>query len=78
MTNPDDRNRLMIFPVAKKALLDWFRDNTSLGRDFPGADVIAVHYDFDSDEFWFKARHPEFPVREDGQVIPRLELTQVG
>lgn len=80
MMDDPDRNRLAIFPVTKEALLDWFKANTSLGTEFPGADVLAVHYDFHSDTFLFKFRHPSLPslTMMDGEPIPRIELVVSG
>ncbi len=69
-----NERRNAIFEISRKSLLDYILAETDFRERYPDADQIAVHYDFDSDCFWFKFRHPSLEPVPDGSPRPRISL----
>lgn len=61
---------LGMFRVSADFLRTVILANSDFDQKYPGADHVSVHYDFDSDEFWFKFRHSTLPGIGEGEKIP--------
>jgi hypothetical protein len=41
---------------------------------YPGFQRLEGHWDFDSNTFQLKFRHPDLPIVEEGEVIPFIDI----
>lgn len=77
MTDHPER-RLGILDVTPEAIVAMIRRYSDFDSRYPGARHLAVHYDFDSDCFWFKFSHPSLPVHGDGARIVHVDPPAVN